>query len=171
MLPTKLKCISIFVLSAASFSFGFYLSSQHYNLKLERLENQLAEQTISDLGIKEEKEQQYFSGVINAQNNFDLSTASIYNSFSTYLASSFNDTSNRLSVSTEDTSGKHLSGHSKDSRQTASETGCECNGSDRAELQRIRKLYEKELVNSRDCDLKTAQLNALIDIVKTISSN
>lgn len=171
MLPTKLKCISIFVLSVASFSFGFYLSNLHNNLKLERLENRLAEQALSDLEIKEEKEQQYFTGVINAQNNFDLSTASIYNNFSTYLASSFNDASNRLSVGTEDKSGKHLSYNSKDSRQTASETKCECNGSDRAELRRIQKLYEKELINSRDCDLKTAQLNALIDIVKTISSN
>jgi len=46
------------------------------------------------------------------------------------------------------------------------ESKCKCGGNDQRKLQR---LYERELIKAKDCDINSAHLNALIDWYHSIS--
>ena len=49
-----------------------------------------------------------------------------------------------------------------------SKTQCKCTGQDRAKLQR---LYERQLVIARDCDITATYYNKLLELYQMVSKN
>ena len=152
-------------LSAVCFVAGYSLSSIRSQLELKRLTNQLNEQAYQALKDRRELEERLHLEVVNATNQFDISSAAVADKFNALSAATLFDPDEWLSEWPVNQNGEPVSDYAGDSSEATSKTECNCNADYRAELQRVQKLYEKELVNSKQCDLNTAQLNSLIDLV------
>ena len=158
--------LSLFI---ACFVAGYSYASFRYQLEIEQLTNQLNEQAIQALEDRQEMEERLYLEVVNATNEFDLYSSAIADKFNSLSAVTFNDSFEWLPEHSDGQDLKPVSDYAGDSSEATSKTECKCNGDNRAELQRVQKLYEKELVKAKQCDLNTAQLNSLIDLVSSIS--
>lgn len=164
----KFTLLSFVLLGVVFFGAGYDFASANYQAKIKEIE--LKSQEALNAGLKDqlEKEREYYNAVTDAQNSFDLSSSTISNYFDTLYAHSLFDSPEWLYDTIADTGNKTLSDSSADTTKTVTETSGRCVTADRAELQRIQKLYEAELKKAKDCDLRTAQLNSLIDLISDV---
>lgn len=167
----KFTLMSFVFLGVVFFGAGYDFASVNYQSKIKDIE--LKSQEALNAGLKEqlEKEREYHNAVTQSQNGFDLSTTAISNKFDSLYGVKLFDSYEWLSDSASDSGVKTLPDSSSNSSEAATETSGRCLTDYSGELSRVQKLYEKELRKAKECDLRTAQLNSLIDLVSVLTSN
>ena len=148
---------AISVLSSAYISYS--LTSSYYQIKIavyEKKQAQMLNQALEDKAKKEN----VFNGVLaDAQSNIALDVQHITSTYNRYHSDRLFTDTDRMHTDTTDSS----QGLSADTTTTKaiSQSTCKCNGADKAKLQR---LYEQQLIISRDCDITATYYNNLIDL-------
>ena len=139
--------------SAAAF-ISYSLTSYHYQVKID------------DIKIK--KEQYFAKESNNVQRKLETNLKDISYDYNNYLHGFLSDNSNSNSDRLSDSNTSSSKNMPSDSTvtTTVSKGRCECNGTDKAKLQR---LFERQLTIARDCDITATHYNALIDLYDKVS--
>lgn len=145
---------------------GYSCSSDKYFREQQEIAYQQMETQQLLLDDKYRTESQLHEDIQNAQTVYNLDTQKVYKDYDALVFNPVFDDIDWLSDSNSAQSDERMSDSSNDSERAAAKTECRCPKDYAGELQRIRTLYEKELVKAKECDLKTVQLNSLIDIVE-----
>lgn len=164
---SKLSLLSYISLGLLAFTGGYQLASYKYSLEIKRIELTYQKSLSDSLNEQLVRERELHNDVIQTQNSFDLSRSDIANQYNSLLDVKLFDASKWLSERTFSADSKDLSCSSSHSQGAVKETQCRCNADNAGELSRIQKLYEKELKKAKECDLKTAQLNSLVDLLNS----
>lgn len=148
---------AISVLSSAYISYS--LTSSYYQIKMavyEKKQAQVLNQALEDKAKKEN----VFNGVLaDAQSNIALDVQHITSTYNRYHFNGVFGNTDSVYTDTTD-SGQGLFTDTT-AAKAISQSSCKCNGADKAKLQR---LYEQQLIISRDCDITATYYNNLIDL-------
>ncbi len=153
--------------SAAAF-ISYSLTSYHYQVKIDdiKIKNEkILNQALTD---KIKKEQYFAKESNNVQRKLETNLKDISYDYNNYLHGFLSDNSNSNSDRLSDSNTSSSKNMPSDSTvtTTVSKGRCECNGTDKAKLQR---LFERQLTIARDCDITATHYNALIDLYDKVS--
>ena len=155
---------AISVLGGAYISYS--LTSSYYQIKIavyEKKQAQVLNQALEDKAKKEN----VFNGVLaDAQSNIALDVQHITSTYNRYHFNGlFSDT---YSVHTDTADSSQGLSTDTTTTKAISQSTCKCNGADKAKLQRLydqfQRLYEQQLIISRDYDITATYYNNLIDL-------
>lgn len=155
---------AISVLGSAYISYS--LTSSYYQIKIavyEKKQAQVLNQALEDKAKKEN----VFNGVLaDAQSNIALDVQHITSTYNRYHFNGVFGNTDSVYTDTTD-SGQGLSADTTTTKAISQST-CKCNGTDKAKLQRLydqfQRLYEQQLIISRDYDITATYYNNLIDL-------
>lgn len=155
---------TVSVLASAYISYSF--TSSHYQLKIAEYEKKQAQVLNQALEDKAKKEN-VFNGVLaDAQSNIALDIQHITSTYNRYHFNGVFGNTDSVYTDTTD-SGQGLSADTTTTKAISQST-CKCNGADKAKLQRLydqfQRLYEQQLIISRDYDITATYYNNLIDL-------
>lgn len=159
------KILSYIALIIAFVASGYYLAAKRYEAQFEEYRAEQAQAVIKQQEEFRQQERERYAQVSTIQSNLANGVADVIKSYNT-----LND-----SIDSFDVNSMHDNQDSAtDSKQMPTTTSttnrvqdcrCESSTADRARLQR---LYQRQLIVARDCDITATHYNQLIKLYNSI---
>lgn len=159
------KILSYIAIIVAFVASGYYLAAKRYEAKFEEYRAEQAQAVIKQQEEFRKQERERYAQVSTIQSNLADGVADVIKSYNTLNDSmdSFNANS-MLNNQDSATDSKQVSATTS-STSRVQECKCECSRADRARLQR---LYQRQLIVARDCDITATHYNELIKLYNSI---
>lgn len=159
---------------SAVFIFGFIggYACSHNQFQKEQQEIQYQQMNTQQLLLDDKYriESQLREDFQNEQSQYFIDSQNVTSDYDSLVFDPMFGDIDWLSEQDSAQSDERVSDHSTDSPGAVEKEECRCPKDYSGELQRIQRLYEKELVKAKECDLNAVQLNSLIEIVKDIQT-
>lgn len=159
------KILSYIAIIVAFVASGYYLAAKRYEAKFEEYRAEQAQAVIKQQEEFRKQEAERYAQVSTIQSNLADGVADVIKSYNTLTDSmdSFNANS-MLNNKDSATDSKQVSATTS-STSRVQDCRCERTTADRARLQR---LYQRQLIVARDCDITATHYNQLIKLYNSI---
>ena len=159
------KILSYIAIIVAFVASGYYLAAKRYEAKFEEYRTEQAQAVIKQQEEFRKQEAERYAQVSTIQSNLADGVADVIKSYNTLNDSmvSFNANS-MLNNKDSATNSKQMSTDTSTTSRVQ-DCRCECSTADRARLQR---LYQRQLIVARDCDITATHYNQLIKLYNSI---
>ena len=159
------KILSYIAIIVAFVASGYYLAAKRYEAKFEEYRAEQAQAVIKQQEEFRKQERERYAQVSTIQSNLADGVADVIKSYNTLNDSmvSFNANS-MLNNKDSATNSKQMSTDTSTTSRVQ-DCRCECSTADRARLQR---LYQRQLIVARDCDITASHYNQLIKLYNSI---
>lgn len=159
------KILSYIAIIVAFVASGYYLAAKRYEAKFEEYRAEQAKAVIKQQEEFRKQEAEQYAQVSTIQSNLADGVADVIKSYNTLTDSmdSFNANS-MLNNKDSATDTKQVSATTS-STSRVQDCRCERTTADRAKLQR---LYQRQLIVARDCDITATHYNQLIKLYNSI---
>ena len=159
------KILSYIAIIVAFVASGYYLAAKRYEAKFEEYRAEQAQAVIKQQEEFRKQERERYAQVSTIQSNLADGVADVIKSYNTLNDSmdSFN-ANGMLNNQDSSTNSKQVS-TTTSSTSRVQDCRCERTTADRARLQR---LYQRQLIVARDCDITATHYNQLIKLYNSI---
>ena len=159
------KILSYIAIIVAFVASGYYLAAKRYEAKFEEFRAEQSQAVIKQQEEFRKQEAERYAQVSTIQSNLADGVADVIKSYNTLNDSmvSFNANS-MLNNKDSATNSKQMSTDTSTTSRVQ-DCRCECSTADRARLQR---LYQRQLIVARDCDITASHYNQLIKLYNSI---
>ena len=159
------KILSYIAIIVAFVASGYYLAAKRYEAKFEEYRAEQAQAVIKQQEEFRKQERERYAQVSTIQSNLADGVADVIKSYNTLNdgMDSFNANS-MLNNKDSATNSKQVS-TATSTTSRVQDCRCERTTADRARLQR---LYQRQLIVARDCDITATHYNQLIKIYNSI---
>lgn len=149
---------------------GYQIASTSYELEISHIREQSKEQEALALQNKIERENVYSKALSESQSKIAVSSDRItaaYRDLNAWADSNFViDNGISMHNSQDNASGNSGLSSTASTAGAVSDCECRCNGKD---TEKLRRLYQEQLIVARDCDINATYLNNLIEWYGSIS--
>ena len=159
------KILSYIAIIIAFVASGYYLAAKRYEAKFEEYRAEQAQAVIKQQEAYRELENKQHAQVSTIQSNLADGVADVIKSYN-----ALNDSIDSFDVNSmhdnkdSATNSKQMS---TDTSTTSRVQECRCERS-RADRARLQRLYQRQLVVARDCDITATHYNQLIKLYNSI---
>ena len=159
------KILSYIAIIVAFVASGYYLAAKRYEAKFEEFRAEQSQTVIKQQEEFRKQEAERYAQVSTIQSNLADGVADVIKSYNTLNDSmdSFNANSMHNNQDSATNSKQMPTDTSTTSR--VQDCKCECSRVNRAKLQR---LYQRQLIVARDCDITATHYNQLIKLYNSI---
>lgn len=159
------KILSYIAIIVAFVASGYYLAAKRYEAKFEEYRAEQAQAVIKQQEEFRKQERERYAQVSTIQSNLADGVADVIKSYNTLNDSMDNfDVNSLLNNKDSATNSKQMSTDTSTTSRVQ-DSRCECSKADRARLQR---LYQRQLIVARDCDITATHYNQLIKLYNSI---
>ena len=150
---------------------GYLGARNYYLLQIEQIRTDAQIELAKAIADKNEKENVYSKALITTQSKIAISNdriAAVFSSLNAWGDSNF-VTDNIVGLHNEDNTSSN-----SDMPSTASTAGavqrseCRCDGKN---TEKLRRLYQEQLIIARDCDITASHYNELIRYYESVSQH
>ena len=149
---------------------GYQIASTSCELEISHIREQSKEQEALALQNKNERENVYSTTLITTQSKIAISSDRITATFRDLNAwadsNIFADNGISMHNSQDNASGNSGLSSTASTAGAVSDCECRCDGKD---TEKLRRLYQEQLIVARDCDINATYLNNLIEWYNIIS--
>lgn len=150
---------------------GYQIASTSYELEISHIREQSKEQEALALQNKNERENVYSKALITTQSKIAVSSDRItaaYRDLNAWADSNFViDNGISMHNSQDNASGNSGLSSTASTAGAVSDCECRCDGKD---TEKLRRLYQEQLIVARDCDITATHYNALIEFYGSVSA-
>lgn len=159
------KILSYIAIIVAFVASGYYLAAKRYEAKFEEYRAEQAQAVIKQQEEFRKQERERYAQVSTIQSNLADGVADVIKSYNTL--NDRMDSFNANSLLNNEDSATNSKQMPTDTSTTSrvQDCRCECSKADRARLQR---LYQRQLIVARDCDITATHYNQLIKLYNSI---
>ena len=159
------KILSYIAIIVAFVASGYYLAAKRYEAKFEEYRAEQAQAVIKQQEEFRKQERERYAQVSTIQSNLADGVADVIKSYNTLTDSM--DSFNANSMFNNQDSATDTNQVSATTSTTSRVQDCRCERTtvDREKLQR---LYQRQLIVARDCDITTTHYNQLIKLYNSI---
>ena len=149
---------------------GYLGARNYYLLQIEQIKTDAQIELAKAIADKNEKENVYSKALITTQSKIAISNdriAAVFSSLNAWGDSNFiTDNIVSLHNSQDNASGNSDMSSTASTAGAVSDCECRCDGKD---TEKLRRLYQEQLIVARDCDINATYLNNLIEWYGSIS--
>lgn len=162
------KILSYIAIIVAFVASGYYLAAKRYEAKIEEYRAEQAQAVIKQQEAYRELENKQHAQVSTIQSNLADGVADVIKSYNTLNDSMDNfDINSMLNNQDSATNSKQMPA---DTSTTSRVQDCRCERS-RADRAKLQRLYQRQLIVARDCDITATHYNQLIKLYNSIYAN
>lgn len=162
------KILSYIAIIVAFVASGYYLAAKRYEAKFEEYRAEQAQAVIKQQEEFRKQERESYVQVSNVQSDLAKGVSDVVEDFNSLVdRANRSDTISMLNNQDSATDTKQVSATTS-STSRVQECRCECSRVNRAKLQR---LYQRQLIVARDCDITATHYNQLIKLYNSIYAN
>ena len=159
------KILSYIAIIVAFVASGYYLAAKRYEAKIEEYRAEQAQAVIKQQEEFRKQEAERYAQVSTIQSNLADGVADVIKSYNTLNDSMDSINANSLHDNQDSATDSKQMSTTTSSTSRVQECRCECSRADRARLQR---LYQRQLIVARDCDITATHYNQLIKLYNSI---
>ena len=159
------KILSYIAIIVAFVASGYYLAAKRYEAKFEEYRAEQAQAVIKQQEEFRKQERERYAQVSTIQSNLADGVADVIKSYNTLNDSMDSFDVNSLHDNKDSATNSKQMSTATSTTSRVQECRCERTTVDRARLQR---LYQRQLVVARDCDITATHYNQLIKLYNSI---
>ena len=159
------KILSYIAIIVAFVASGYYLAAKRYEAKFEEYRAEQAQAVIKQQEEFRKQERERYAQVSTIQSNLADGVADVIKSYNTLNDSMDSFNANSMHDNKDSATNSKQMPTDTGTTSRVQECRCECSRADRAKLQR---LYQRQLIVARDCDITATHYNQLIKLYNSI---
>lgn len=159
------KILSYIAIIVAFVASGYYLAAKRYEAKFEEYRAEQAQAVIKQQEEFRKQERERYAQVSTIQSNLADGVADVIKSYNTLNDSMDSFNANSMHDNQDSATDTNQVSATTSTTSRVQDCRCERTTADRAKLQR---LYQRQLIVARDCDITATHYNQLIKLYNSI---
>ena len=159
------KILSYIAIIVAFVASGYYLAAKRYEAKFEEYRAEQAQAVIKQQEEFRKQERERYAQVSTIQSNLADGVADVIKSYNTLNDSMDSFNANSMHDNQDSATDTNQVSATTSTTSRVQDCRCERTTADRANLQR---LYQRQLIVARDCDITATHYNQLIKLYNSI---
>ena len=159
------KILSYIAIIVAFVASGYYLAAKRYEAKFEEYRAEQAQAVIKQQEEFRKQERERYAQVSTIQSNLADGVADVIKSYNTLNDSMDSFNANSMHDNQDSATDTNQVSATTSTISRVQDCRCERTTADRAKLQR---LYQRQLIVARDCDITATHYNQLIKLYNSI---
>ena len=159
------KILSYIAIIVAFVASGYYLAAKRYEAKFEEYRAEQAQAVIKQQEEFRKQERERYAQVSTIQSNLADGVADVSKSYNTLNDSMDSFNANSMHDNQDSATDTNQVSATTSTTSRVQDCRCERTTADRAKLQR---LYQRQLIVARDCDITATHYNQLIKLYNSI---
>ena len=159
------KILSYIAIIVAFVASGYYLAAKRYEAKFEEYRAEQAQAVIKQQEEFSKQERERYAQVSTIQSNLADGVADVIKSYNTLNDSMDSFNANSMHDNQDSATDTNQVSATTSTTSRVQDCRCERTTADRAKLQR---LYQRQLIVARDCDITATHYNQLIKLYNSI---
>ena len=159
------KILSYIAIIVAFVASGYYLAAKRYEAKFEEYRAEQAQAVIKQQEEFRKQERERYAQVSTIQSNLADGVADVIKSYNTLNDSMDSFNANSMHDNQDSATDTKQVSATTSTTSRVQDCRCEHTTADRAKLQR---LYQRQLIVARDCDITATHYNQLIKLYNSI---